>query len=741
MERKDKVYSYINSKVYIPLKLDELKNVLCVPEEDNLEFENILTELIDEGKIFKTRKNRFDSTVRAGFIRGRLSCSSIGRFGFVTPEDSGEDIFITPSGLMGAYHNDTVLCVIDTKGHKGAKAEGHIVKIIKRGNEKLTGIIKKSDGLYYHISPDSMRIYASVRVPINQAQDAKIGDRVLAEIISYPDDGVINAIVVKNLGKADDLKSYVEAIICEHSIKEEFEKETLIEAQNAPKRVSQKEIANRLDLRDKLIITIDGEDARDFDDAISIEKIDNDMFMLGVHIADVTAYVLPDSALDKEAFKRGTSVYLADRVIPMLPVELSNGICSLNPHVNRLALSVFMKIDKNGNITFDGLKKTVIRSSERMTYDDVAALLENPDDRLLKKYEYLMPMLNDMNSLSKILEKRRMMRGSINFDFPEAKISVDETGKPTSIYKYERKISHKIIEEFMLAANETVAQLAFWAELPFVYRVHEPPSIEKIEEFNRFLHNFNLGIKENFKKDAPLHPTAFCDILNKIKGTPEEEMISTHMLRSLMKAEYRPENLGHFGLAAKFYCHFTSPIRRYPDLIIHRILKCFIDSEDVQKFSRITPLAAHHSSQTEIEAEYCERDTDDLMRAAFMSSFIGDEFSGVVSSVTNFGIFVRLENTVEGLIRLESMKDDFYEYDENKKTVTGKNNNRVYKIGTSLDVLLVNCDLLTRRIDFIRSEDYSLDVFKKFRKPSQKTFTKKPKRNFKKRVKFSKKRR
>lgn len=715
MDRKERIYQYINSKEYIPLPKPELAAVLCVPDEDMEEFAQLLDELVAEGKIFLTKKKRYDSTARAGFIRGKLSCSARGRFGFVVPDDGGEDIFIVPNGFLDAYHSDTVLAVIDTKNPKNKRSEGHITRVIQRGNETLCGVIKSFDGEYFHIRPDSDKIYASLRVKIDDAMDADIGQRVLIRVTDYPKEGKIYGIIEKNLGSADVLKSSIEAIIEEHSIKQEFDEDTLKEAQASPKRVSQTEIGKRLDLRDKLIITIDGEDARDFDDAVSVEKC-GDEYLLGVHIADVTEYVKEGTALDNEAFLRGTSVYLADRVIPMLPVELSNGICSLNPRVNRLTLSVFMRINQSGEVTLDKLTKTVIRSSERMTYNDVSDLLKNPTVQLLKKYEYLLPTLYDMRDAAQLLYNHRKNRGSINFDFPESHIKVDAEGNPVEIIKTERRISHKIIEEFMLAANETVAQLAFWAELPFVYRVHEPPSPDKTAEFNRFIMNFGYSLKGRFDKDNPIHPKAFCQVIEKIKGSDEEEMISTYMLRSLMKAEYKCENLGHFGLAARFYCHFTSPIRRYPDLIIHRILKCFIDGEDTSHFSNLIPAAAKNSSDTEIEAEYCERDVDDLMKAAYMQQFIGNEFEAVVSSVTGFGVFVRLENTVEGLIRLDSMKDDFYEFSEDERLVRGVRTQSEIRIGTRLSVILLNCDLITRRIDFVRSEDFSYSLFDDFRK-------------------------
>lgn len=734
----------MSTKEYVPLKLEELAAVLAVPREDISELSAILKELENEGKIFLTRKQRYELGKKAGYIAGALNCSSYGRFAFLTPIDEDEDeIYIGPDSMADAYNSDTVLVSVDVKNPRTGKREGHVTKVLKRGNERLTGIVKEIDDEKVKISVDSRKIYARLICSPENAMDAKEGDRVLFEITGYPEKGKIQGIITKNLGSADELRSNVEAIIQEHNIKQEFDSRTLEEAKNAPKRISQKEISSRLDLRDELIFTIDGDDARDFDDAVSLKITEDGKFLLGVHIADVSSYVTPGSALDNEAFLRGTSVYLADRVIPMLPEELSNGICSLNPHVNRLALSAFIKIDKNGTAQLEGLSKSVIRSAERMTYNNAADLLENPTPRLLKKYDYLLPTLKNMQKLAEILNNARMRRGSINFDFPEAHIKVNDMGEPIDVVKSERRISHKIIEEFMLIANETIAEVAFWAELPFIYRVHEPPTPEKTEDFNRFLLNFGYSLKGKIDKDNPPHPKAFQQVLDKISGTESENMISTYMLRSLMKAQYSPENLGHFGLSAKYYCHFTSPIRRYPDLFIHRVLKAYIDSVDTSYFIQKASEAAKNSSETEREAEYCERDTDDLMKTAFMSSHIGEEFEATVSSVMSFGIFAELDNTVEGLIRLDTMRDDFYEFDEVSRTIKGKRNNRSYKIGDKINVILTQCDLLTRRIDFVRSEDFSLQDLKKRRnnKNERKRNTKKsPRKNVKNKRKFGKKR-
>ncbi len=708
-ERKEKIYSYIKSREYLPLMFEELASVLCVPEEDFDEFSKILDELILEGRIFQTKKKRYEA-IKADMMMGVLQCNAHGRFAFLKSINSDEEIFISGDKLNGALNNDTVMAVIDVHNPVSGKKEGHITKILKRGNERLTGVVKKEYKGTFIIVPDNKKIYSIIKTDVFAGVESNVGDRVLVEITDYNGDTEILGVITKNLGDSDELKSNVDAIIEEHSIKEEFLEKTLVEAENAPKRVGQKEFDKRLDLRDKKIFTIDGDDARDFDDAVSVE-MDNDDYILGVHIADVTNYVKPNSALDDEAFLRGTSVYLADRVIPMLPLELSNGICSLNPNVNRLTLSVFMRIDKNGNVTFESLNKSVIRSCERLTYNDVADMLENK--KLIKKYEYIMPELLNMQELARILYEKRKKRGSINFDFPEAQIITNDIGEPIDIVKSERRVSHKMIEEFMLCANETIAELAFWAELPFVYRVHEPPSIEKTQDFNKFLYNFGYSLKGKIDEDNPVHPKAFAQIAEKIKGTKEEVMISTYMLRSLMKADYRDENLGHFGLSAKYYCHFTSPIRRYPDLMIHRVLKEYIDGGDVSKYEKIVKEASKQSSDKEIDAEYCERDVDDLMKTFYMSKFIGEEFSAYVSSVTNFGIFVQLENTVEGLIRLADMKDDYYEFYDNEKLIRGKETSREYKIGDKIDVVLTSCKLSERQIDFVRKEDFNKNIIKR----------------------------
>lgn len=733
MDRKEKIYEYINSREYIPLNEEELKTMLCVPAEDYDEFSSLLTELTQEGKIFLSKKKRYLSVSAAGLFSGKIRCSSFRKFAILIPSDSAaEELYIPYESLNGALNSDFVICSSNPRLNKGERKVGAVEKITKRNNDLLCGVIIDKSKHHYLIEADSKNIYPTFCVKSTEEHDYVTGERVLFKITDYSNPEKLKAEIIKSLGMHDTVKSQIARIIEEHRIKSEFDTETLLEAQAAPKRVSQKEISNRVDLRNKIIFTIDGDDARDFDDAVSLEITSDQKYLLGVHIADVSEYVKPGSALNKEAFERGTSVYLADRVIPMLPFELSNGICSLNPRVNRLTLSVFMKIDKDGNIEFDRLCKSVIRSSERLTYNDVADLLENPTKKLLNKYKKILPVLQDMHKLADILNEKRHERGSINFDFPEAAITVDENANPVSITHEERRISHKMIEEFMLAANETVAEMAFWAELPFIYRVHEAPDIDKITDFNRFINNFGYGLKGRFDNDTPIHPKAFSSILEKINGTPEEEIISVYMLRSLMKAEYKSENNGHFGLASTYYCHFTSPIRRYPDLFIHRILKAYLDGCELSSY--LPERIAKHSSETEREADLCERDTDDLLKTVYMSNHLNEEFCAVISSVTSFGFFVRLENTAEGFIRAETMRDDYYEYDDNTKQLIGKRKNRTYKIGDNLRVILVGCNISERQLDFIRSEDEKLMLNQQIKydtsKSSKSSVKKKNKRKF-----------
>lgn len=714
MDRKERVLSYIRSKEYIPLTEEELITVLDVPRENKDEFLEILYSLTKEGKIYTTKKNRYISTDNdKKIVFGVLRCNVKGQFAFVSQDNERDnDVFVSREHLNTALDGDMVLAEITGKNQNG-RSEGRIFKITERKNKIIAGIVGAGfDGLF-KIVPDNKKIFSKIRVSEENLNGAGTGDRVVIEISHYDIKGRPHGRVIGILGDSKSVKSLIDGIVIENGIKSEFDEETIKETNNIPTFVSQKETEGRLDLRDELIFTIDGEDARDFDDAVSVKILENGNYYLGVHIADVTNYVKANNPLDREAFERGTSVYLADRVIPMLPEKLSCGICSLNPNVDRLAMSVFMEINHNGDVVDYEIKESVICSKERMTYENVNAIFDG-DKELSKKYAHIIPTLKIMEMLAQNLRKKREARGAIQFDFPETRVKVDDEGNPTDIFYDERGISNKMIEEFMLAANETVAEFAYWAELPFVYRIHEAPSSDKITAFNKFISNFGLFIKGRADKDSPIHPKALQTVLDSVKDTPEERMIATAMLRSLMKAEYRAESIGHFGLAATYYCHFTSPIRRYPDLAIHRILKEYIHSstKNMSEFERFAEEAAKSSSESEIKAEDTERSVEDLMKATYMRDFVGAEYEAMVSSVTSFGMFVTLPNSVEGLIRAENMSDDYYEYDEKTQSLIGKRHHKVYRIGDRVDVILARSNMELRRIDFVlKGEERLLKKF------------------------------
>lgn len=705
MERKDKIVEYMKSDEYIPLKSEELIAVLCVPEKDREEFLSILGELVREGRILPIRNGRYRAT-EENVVAGRILCSRTGFYAFAGVSDKKGDVFIPGEGLSDAVDGDYAAIMIDSeKNEKGAR-EGHVLQVLERGNTQITGVVSKKRGGMCFIKPDNSGIF--VRITATDDVGAEKGERVLLEIKEYAKNGDMLCRIIKNLGAADDLKSCLEAAICSHGIKTEFDPETLTEARETAKALPEAE--GRLDLRGETIFTVDGDEARDFDDAVSAVKVENGRYRIGVHIADVGHYVKPGTALDKEAFLRGTSVYTADRVIPMLPEELSNGICSLNPGEDRYALTVFMDVDSNGDILSHELCKTLIRSCERLTYRTAERLIADEDEELRRRYRKILPALKRMKRIAGYLSKKRNMRGSIDFDFQEGKILVDKNGYPCDITKEERGEAHKIIEEFMLAVNETVAEHAFGAKIPFVFRVHEPPTAEKTEAFAKFILNFGYSLKGQYSKKDGIQPKTLQQLGEKIKGTPEEAMISRLMLRSLMKAEYREENLGHFGLAAKYYCHFTSPIRRYPDLVVHRILKDFIDGKNTDGYAAEMAETAKHSSGAETEAELTERDTDDIMKAWYMKKFVGESFCGKISGITKFGIFVELENTVEGLLRLENLHDDFYIYNEEKHILVGERKRRVKKIGDSIRVMVAKCDITAGTVDFLPADATLRDI-------------------------------
>lgn len=695
MTRKERILAFFKDKSYTPLLFRELVNVLCVPKEDENEFSNILKELENEGYIVRTKRKRYALSKNPSVVKGEFRGSPKG-FGFVTGD--GADIFISTDNTNGALNGDIVTVNILKNADGAKKAEGKIVKILERANKNFVGRFEKSRNFGFVIA-DEKRISNDIFISKSNSKNAKTGDKVVVEIIKWGDGGKNpEGKIVEVLGNENKPGIDVISVMRSYNLSESFPNDVLEFASYIDDKLSDDDICGRLDLRGEKIITIDGEDAKDLDDAVSVSKTENG-FRLGVHIADVSNYVTEHSPLDKEAIKRGTSVYLADRVIPMLPKKLSNGICSLSEKVDRLTLSVIMDIDEDGNVINHKVSPSVINSSHQMTYTDVYKII-NGDKKLSEKYSDIYAMLKDMESLAKILRKKRMKNGGIDFDMPETKVKFDENGRVCDIYKYQTNFANKIIEEFMLVCNKTVAEEMFWQAIPFIYRIHETPTEEKISAFNEFIGGMGFYLKGASNP----HPNQYASLLEKIKGTPYERPIATAMLRSLMKAEYSPENKGHFGLAFKYYCHFTSPIRRYPDLAIHRIIKEYLAFGITEKralaLAHFTQEASERSSKMEVNAQDAEREVLDIKICEYMEDKVGKRYEAHISSVTSFGMFAELENSAEGLIRLADMHDDYYIYDEKNYRLIGERTKKVYKIGDKVKIIVSRVSKELREIDF-----------------------------------------
>lgn len=704
MKLSDRILEYMKEEAYSPMLFQELADALNIEESKLDELKETLEHMEAEGLIVKTRKKRYGLPERMNLIVGRLQGSKKG-FGFLIPDNPNmKDIYIPVENLNGAMHNDKVIARITKASIDTMRSEGEIIRILKRANEKVVGTFENCKK-YGFVVPDDQRIYQDIFVSREDFGGAKNGYKVVVEITQWPE-GRRNpeGRVIEILGHKNDVGTDILSIIRGHNLPEEFPQEVEAQANKIPDEISEDIIKNRRDLRDRVIVTIDGEDAKDLDDAISLEVLPNGNYLLGVHIADVSQYVFENSYLDKEALKRGTSVYLLDRVIPMLPKKLSNAVCSLNPKVDRLTLSCDMEIDNKGNVVKYDIFESVIKTKERMTYEAVNKILEEDDEELKERYKDLVELFKNMEKLMNILRKKRMLRGSIDFDFKETKIILDEKGKPVEIKTYRRGTSEKIIEEFMIVCNETVAEHMYWKELPFVYRVHEDPDPEKIMTLNELVHNFGYSIKGADE----IHPKALQQLLEKITGKREERLISTLTLRSLQKARYDGASLGHFGLASKYYCHFTSPIRRYPDLMIHRIIKEDIhgklNEKRIKELNEIIPKIAEQSSIRERAAEEAEREVEDLKKAEYMAERIGEEYEGIISSVTSFGFFVELENTVEGLVHVSHMEDDFYIFDEVNHALIGERKRKLYRIGDTVRVRVLSVDVANRSIDFVLAD-------------------------------------
>ncbi len=699
MELNERILAYMQKAAYKPLTAEELMRDMGGDNPD--EFFKVLYGMEQAGQIICTRRMRYGLPEKLNLIVGKLQGHQAG-YGFLIPDRPGrEDVFIGADNMNGAMHGDRVIARFIGMTRRGMREEGEIIRILQRGSEKIVGTFEQ-DKQHGFVVPDEKRVAQDVFILKGMELGAKTGDKVVVEITRWPEkrrnaEGKVQEII----GRKGEPGIDIESIIWKFSLPREFPGDVQQEVKKIGAEVAAADIAGREDLRDLLMVTIDGEDAQDLDDAVSLETLSNGNYLLGVHIADVSHYVTYGSALDKEAYQRATSVYLVDRAIPMLPKELSNGICSLNPRVDRLTQSVFMEIDADGKVLNNRVAETVIKTSERMTYNNVKKILVDQDPELRQRYDYLLATFENMEKLCLILRKRRLDRGAIDFDFPEVKVKLDEQGRPVAIVKQERTIADQIIEEFMLVANETVAERYFWLEVPFLYRVHEEPDEEKLTNLNIFLANFGLGIK-GMKK---IRPRALQDIVNRVNGRPEQRVVNTILLRSMKQAKYSEENLGHFGLAAKFYTHFTSPIRRYPDLVIHRIMKEIIRQGSLSdkrraKLVKFLPDAAVQSSERERLAMEAERDSVDLKKVEFMQDKVGQEFDAIISSVTPFGMFVELDNLVEGLIHVTTMHDDFYEFVENQHSLVGRHTRQIFRIGQQVRVELVRVNIDERQLDF-----------------------------------------
>lgn len=700
-KRKKVIYDLICDDFYIPMKFKELAMFLGVPKERRDELREVLGALEAEGKICLSKRGKYLRGEQKRLV-GNYQANQKG-FGFVVLPEEESDIYIGEENVNGAFDGDEVEVIVTREAEdKNHRREGRIVRIVARGLTKVVGLYQQKPGNQYgFVLPDNRRIIKDIFIPAEAAKGAVDGHKVVAELTSYGGDGKKpEGRIVEIIGHVNDPGTDIMSIVKGYDLPVEFSDKILNQAERVAKPVSEADMAGRKDIRDWQMVTIDGEDAKDLDDAVSVTR-DGENYILGVHIADVTNYVQENSALDREALNRGTSVYLVDRVIPMLPHTLSNGICSLNAGEDRLALSCIMTVNPKGYVIDHEIAETVIHVDRRMTYTSVKKILEEQDTEERKIYAELVPMFELMQELSGILRERRKKRGSIDFDFPETKMVLDEKGRPIDIRPYDRNVATKIIEDFMLLANETVAEDYYWQELPFVYRTHETPDDEKIRALATFINNFGYSMHIGANE---VRPKEIQKLLGKIEGTPQEALISRLALRSMKKAGYTPENTGHFGLAANYYTHFTSPIRRYSDLQIHRIIKDNLrgrmKEERIEHYQKLLKEVAKHASETERRADEAERETIKLKKTEYMQERIGEIFEGVISGMTKWGMYVELPNTIEGLVHVVNMTDDHYDYNEGRYEMVGTHTGKVYKLGQKVYVRVTGTDRLLRTIDF-----------------------------------------
>lgn len=698
MINRETILAYMREVSYRPLSYMDLREALQLTDEDEPRFSEMMGKLEKEGEIVRTRRDKYGLPEMMNIYRGVIRLSQRG-YGILIPDQPGApDIFVYGRNLNGAMHEDRVMVRIQERATPDQRPEGEVIRAIERANQELVGTFERGRQSMQVIPDDPRQIY-----PINVKPGSKLklknGDKVLVKITRWPDknkypEGTITEIFGRKGQPGVDLQ----IVIKKHGLREQFPQGVIEEAQKVAVPVSEEEIARRRDLRNLRMVTIDGEDAKDLDDAVSIERIPEG-YRLGVHIADVSHYVREDSKLDKEAFARGTSVYLIDKVLPMLPRELSNGICSLTAQQDRLALTCMMDIDGKGKVLKHDIFKSVIHVNERMTYTAVNKIITDNDTETKERYRDLVDDFLLMKELADIIRKERTSRGALDFDFPESKVIVDENSFPVEIKRFERGVGEMLIEDFMIKANETVAEYMFWQEMPILYRVHEKPEGDSLARLNKVLGVFGLTVQEN-----KAEPYVFQKIIHDIKGKPEENMISLMVLRSMKHARYVPQELGHFGLASKYYCHFTSPIRRYPDLIVHRVLSLVLEGKmNAKKKGALEARVGKYGEQStlqEAKAEEAERELKDIKKAQYMQQFLGNEFEARISSVQSFGFFVELPNTVEGLVHISTIADDYYEFNDRNYTLIGTHTGRKFAIGDLVQVQLVSVDVDGAKIDF-----------------------------------------
>lgn len=698
---KDELLEYMWRHSYKPLTAEELVEDLEV--EDKAQFLNMLTEMEQEGLIILNRKGRYGLPQRMNLLVGRLQAKPQG-YGFLIPDDpQAQDVFISGKELNSAMHNDRVIVRLHKHLEDGRKREGEVIRILKRANEQIVGTYESNRYFGFVISDDK-RLSYDIFIPKGETGNAQDGDKVVVEILKWPElrrnpEGRI----IEVLGAKGEPGIDILSIVRKYQLPEAFPQEVLDESERISLKIDEQEYEKRRDLRKLSMVTIDGEDAKDLDDAVSLEKLANGNYKLGVHIADVGYYVKEGSLLDQEALKRATSVYLVDRVIPMLPPRLSNGICSLNAHEDRLAMTCMMEIDQQGELADYEIFPSVIQVQERMTYNDVRKILQDDEAELRERYADQVEMFKQMEELCLILRKRRINRGSIDFDFPESKVKLDEGGTPLEIVKRERSIAEMVIEEFMIAANETVAQHFYWLEIPFLYRVHEEPDLDDITDLNEFLGAFGYYIKVNNRGE--ISHRAYQQIVERVKERPEERTVNMMMLRSMKHARYAAEALGHFGLASQYYSHFTSPIRRYPDLAIHRVIREVSSKGKLTKerHKQLTAMMTKYAEQSSLQeriAEDAERESVELKKVEYMKNYVGDTFTGIISGVTSFGFFVELPNTVEGLVHVSTLDDDYYQFMEKHLMLVGDHTKKTFRIGDVVRVKVTKVNLAEQTIDF-----------------------------------------